>query len=166
MSRFLSLKYSELEPYTPGEQPKNSQYIKLNTNESPFKPSLLAQQMAAESVKNMQLYCDPECSELVDALSKRYGVETDEILFTNGSDEILNFAFMAFCDEQHPAVFPDITYGFYSVFAVLNGIPYTEIPLNDNFEINIEDYLGINKTIFPIMFSTIIPLFPLSIPYF
>ncbi len=148
MSRFLSTKYSELEPYTPGEQPKNTKYIKLNTNESPFKPSAFAQQLAIESVKNMQLYCDPECTELVETLSKLYGVDKDEILFTNGSDEILNFAFMAFCDERHPAVFPDITYGFYSVFAELNGVPYTEIPLNEDFSINMEDYLGINKTIF------------------
>ncbi|MCQ2457014.1 MAG: aminotransferase class I/II-fold pyridoxal phosphate-dependent enzyme, partial [Clostridia bacterium] len=72
----------------------------------------------------------------------------DEILFTNGSDEILNFAFMAFCDEKHPAVFPNITYGFYPVFARLNGVPYREIPLTDDFSVNVEDYLGVGGTVF------------------
>ena len=148
MSRYLAYKYSDLEPYTPGEQPKNAQYIKLNTNESPFKPSLLAQQMTAEAAKNMQLYCDPECTELVSAMSKLYGIDKDEILFTNGSDEILNFALMAFCDDKHPAAFPDITYGFYPVFAQVNSIPYVKIPLNEDFTINVNDYLGINKTVF------------------
>ena len=70
------------------------------------------------------------------------------MLVTNGSDEILNFAFMAFCDNEHPVVFPDITYGFYTVFAEINNIPYTEIPLNDDFTINAEDYIGVGKNIF------------------
>ncbi len=148
MSRFFSEKYSALVPYTPGEQPKDMQYIKLNTNESPFPPSKKAQELAAKAAQTLQLYSDPECKELVEKAAAVFGVEPDEILFTNGSDEILNFAFMAFCDEKHPAVFPDITYGFYPVFAKLNGIPYTELPLNDDFTVNVEDYVGVGKTIF------------------
>lgn len=148
MSRFFSKKYDTLTPYTPGEQPKDTQYIKLNTNESPFPPSPKAQEMAKKAVQNLQLYSDPTCMELVTLASKHFGVDTDEILFTNGSDEILNFAFMAYCDNEHPAVFPDITYGFYSVFAEINNVPYTTIPLTEDFRVNVSDYMGINKTIF------------------
>ena len=148
MSRYFSKKFKALVPYTPGEQPKEMKYIKLNTNESPFTPSERAMKKAAEAVKNLQLYCDPECRELVKKASEVFSVDTDEILFTNGSDEILNFAFSAFCDETHPAVFPDITYGFYPVFAEINRVPYEEIPLKDNFTISVDDYIGINKTIF------------------
>ena len=148
MSHFFSNKYSTLTPYTPGEQPKDTKYIKLNTNESPFAPSPKAQELAKQAVENLQLYSDPTCIELVTLAAKHFGVETDEILFTNGSDEILNFAFMAYCDKEHPAVFPDITYGFYSVFAEINNIPYTTIPLKEDFTVDISDYIGINKTIF------------------
>lgn len=148
MSRYFSKKFKALVPYTPGEQPKEMKYIKLNTNESPFPPSEMAMKKAAEAVKNLQLYCDPECHELVKKASEVFSVDTDEILFTNGSDEILNFAFSAFCDETHPAVFPDITYGFYPVFAEINRVPYEEIPLKDDFTISVDDYIGINKTIF------------------
>lgn len=148
MSRYFSKKFKALVPYTPGEQPKEMKYIKLNTNESPFPPSERAMKKAAEAVKNLQLYCDPECRELVKKASEVFSINTDEILFTNGSDEILNFAFSAFCDETHPAVFPDITYGFFPVFAEINRVPYEEIPLKDNFTISVDDYIGINKTIF------------------
>lgn len=148
MSRYFSKKFKALVPYTPGEQPKEMKYIKLNTNESPFPPSERAMKKSAEAVKNLQLYCDPECRELVKKASEVFSVDTDEILFTNGSDEILNFAFSAFCDETHPAVFPDITYGFYPVFAEINRVPYEEIPLKDDFTISVDDYIGINKTIF------------------
>lgn len=148
MSRYFSKKFKALVPYTPGEQPKEMKYIKLNTNESPFPPSEKAMKKAAEAVKNLQLYCDPECRALVKKASEVFSVDTDEILFTNGSDEILNFAFSAFCDETHPAVFPDITYGFYPVFAEINRVPYEEIPLKDDFTISVDDYIGINKTIF------------------
>ena len=148
MSRFFSSKYNSLEPYTPGEQPKDAQYIKLNTNESPFAPSPKAVDYAAKAACNLQLYPDPECRILTQKIADYLGLDFDQVLVTNGSDEILNFAFMAFCDSEHPAAFPDITYGFYPVFASLNGVPYTEIALNDDFTINIDDYLGIGKTIF------------------
>lgn len=148
MSKFFSQKYKEIVPYTPGEQPKDTQYIKLNTNESPFAPSEIAKKYAENAVEKLQLYSDPECSELVKTASEYYGVEKDEILFTNGSDEILNFAFMAFCDKNTPAVFPDITYGFYPVFAQINNVPYQEIKLGDDFSLNVKDYIGVNKTVF------------------
>ena len=148
MSRFFSEKLKDLTPYTPGEQPGEKKYIKLNTNESPFPPSPKGQKMAAEEAKKLQLYSDPECRNLVKEAAAIFGVEEDEILFTNGSDEILNFAFMAFCDEKTPAIFPDITYGFYKVFAQLNRVPYEEIPLKEDFSVDVKDYCGKNKTVF------------------
>lgn len=147
MSRFFSSKYSSLEAYTPGEQPKDMKYIKLNTNESPFPPSKSVLDAVSEQASLLQLYSDPECTPLVAKCAELYGVKKTQILMTNGSDEILNFAFMAFCDSENPIVFPDITYGFYPVFAELNGIPYEQIPLKDDFTINVEDYVGINKNI-------------------
>ena len=148
MSKFFSSKFSALTPYTPGEQPKERKYIKLNTNESPFPPSEKAIKAASEAAKSLQLYSDPEQRALTSAVAENLGVDYENVLLTNGSDEILNFAFMAFCDEKHPVVFADLTYGFYKVFAQLNGIPYEEIPLKDDFTIDINDYIGINKTIF------------------
>ena len=148
MSRFFSQKYASLVPYTPGEQPRDQIYIKLNTNESPFPPSQAVAEAAAAAAAKTNLYSDPECRELMRVWCEVMGNRPDEVLFTNGSDEILNFAFMAFCDSEHPAVFPNITYGFYSVFADINCVPYTEIPLADDFTVNVEDYVGIGKNIF------------------
>lgn len=148
MSRFFSEKFNTLTPYTPGEQPRNQQYIKLNTNESPFPPSALAQKRARQEAEKLQLYSDPTCAALIAEAAKALNIAEDEIVFSNGSDEVLNFAFMAFCDETHPAVFPDITYGFYKVFAKLNGISYEEIPLKADFSIDSGDYMGKNATIF------------------
>ncbi|MBQ2757532.1 MAG: histidinol-phosphate transaminase [Clostridia bacterium] len=136
MSKFFTNRLAALTPYTPGEQPRDRKYIKLNTNESPFPPSQRAQEAAAEAAKSLQLYHDPTYLDLHTAIADYHGLSTDEVLVTNGSDEILNFAFMAFCDEQSPAVFPDITYGFYSVFATLNHVPYTEIPLQADFSLD------------------------------
>ena len=148
MSRFFSKKYAGLAPYVPGEQPKDKKYIKLNANESPFPPSEKAVQMASEAAKRLQLYPDPDCKELTAALAKLVGVEPEELILTNGSDEILNFAFMAYCDEETPAAFADLTYGFYPIFCDINRVPYTEIPLKDDFTIDIKDYFGLKKTIF------------------
>ena len=148
MSRFFSEKYSALTPYTPGEQPRDQRYIKLNTNESPFPPSPLAQKYASQEAGMLELYSDPTCAALTAKAAEVFGIEEDEIIFSNGSDEVLNFAFMAFCDESHPAVFPDITYGFYKVFAQLNGIPYRQIPVQEDFTIDTEDYVNQDGTIF------------------
>ena len=147
MSRFFSSKYSALTAYVPGEQPKDMKYIKLNTNESPFPPSEGVLRVVSEEASRLQLYSDPECTPLVKKFAEVFGVREDMVLMTNGSDEILNFAFMAFCDVEHPIAFPDITYGFYPVFAKLNGIPYTEIPLKDDFTVNVSDYVSRGENI-------------------
>lgn len=140
MSRFLTAKYESLKPYTPGEQPRERKYIKLNTNESPFPPSPLAVKYACEQAEKLMLYSDPECKDLALRLSEELGVSASEVILTNGSDEVLNFAFMAYCNEKAPAVFPDITYGFYKVFANLCAVPFREIPLTDDFRIDLGNY--------------------------
>ena len=147
MSRFFSPKYSSLEAYTPGEQPKDMQYIKLNTNESPFPPSLKVTEYAKAESEKLNLYSDPESRVLTQTAADLFGVKYENVLMTNGSDEILNFAFMAFCDEKKGIAFPSISYGFYPVFAELNHIPYKEIPLKDDFSINVEDYCNIGMNI-------------------
>ena len=146
MSRFFSEKFAELTPYTPGEQPQDKQYIKLNTNESPFPPSVAAQTAAAEAAQSLQLYPDPTCRQLREQLGAIHGLSAAETIVTNGSDEVLSFAFMAFCD--HGAAFPDITYGFYKVFAELYNVPYVEIPLQEDFTIRLSDYRALGKAIF------------------
>ena len=147
MSRFFSEKFAALDAYVPGEQPKDKKYIKLNTNESPFPPSESVIKAVSSEACDLRLYSDPEASALTEKCASLYGVSRDMVLMTNGSDEILNFAFMAFSDEKRPIVFPDITYGFYPVFAELNHIPYETIPLKDDFTIAPEDYIGIGKNI-------------------
>ncbi|MBE5752163.1 MAG: histidinol-phosphate transaminase [Clostridiales bacterium] len=147
MSKYFSEKFSKLTPYTPGEQPKDMQYIKLNTNESPFAPPKNVVDAAKAEAGKAQLYCDPECSALKEKAAQVFGVKKEQVLPTNGSDEILLFAFMAFCDASTPVVFPDITYGFYSVFAKLHNIPYKTIPLKEDFSIDYRDYLGVNATV-------------------
>ena len=148
MSRFFSDKYKSLVPYVPGEQPTDMKYVKLNTNESPFPLMEKALKASEEALQHLELYPDPECRELKELFAEVYGITPGQVIFGNGSDEVLNFAFMAFCDEKHPAVFPDITYGFYPVFAALNNVPYEEIPLNDDLTVNVGDYIGIHKTVF------------------
>lgn len=148
MSRFLSSKHASLVPYTPGEQPRGMTLTKLNTNESPFPPSPKAQELSKKAAEDLYLYSDPECRDLKAVASEYFGISENQIIFTNGSDDVLNFAFCAFCDESHPAVFPDITYGFYSVFADYNHVPFETIPLKQDFTIDINDYIGINKNIF------------------
>ena len=146
MSRFLNEKYQALEAYVPGEQPRDMEYIKLNTNESPYPPApAVVEAMTAEEVELLRLYSDPTGLSLKTKLAALYGVAAENIFLSNGSDDILNFAFMAY--GQNGAAFPDITYGFYPVFAQLHGVAYQEIPLNDRFEIFPGPYLGRNQLI-------------------
>jgi len=147
MSKFFTDRLSTLEAYVPGEQPRDRKYIKLNTNESPFPPSPSVIEAVREEAGKLQLYSDPECKALTEKFAELYGIDPSRVIMTNGSDEVLNFAFMAFFDEKRTAAFPDITYGFYPVFARLNRIPYEEIPLREDFSINYKDYVGIGKNV-------------------
>ena len=148
MSRFFSDKYRDLVPYVPGEQMRDRQIIKLNTNENPYPPLPEVGEAVREESGKLYLYSDTECVELRKLLAEKLYISPDELLMTNGSDEILNFAFMAFCDKDTPAYFADITYGFYPVFADINQVPYEEIPLKDDLTIDITDYFRKAGTIF------------------
>ncbi|MBR3289641.1 MAG: histidinol-phosphate transaminase [Clostridia bacterium] len=140
MSRFLSERLSRLTPYTPGEQPTDQSYIKLNTNESPFPPSPLVRQRVNDAeIARLNLYPDPRGGALRAAIAKNFGVAEDQIFLANGSDEVLSFSFMAFGDAAHGFAFPDITYDFYKVYAALYGVPYREIPLREDFTLPVDE---------------------------
>jgi histidinol-phosphate aminotransferase len=143
MSRFLSSKYKDLEAYTPGEQPRDMKYIKLNTNESPYPPSKrVVDALSSEEVLKLNLYSDPTAKALKTRIAELYGVEYENVFVSNGSDDILNFSFMAFCEGEKRGVrFPEISYGFYSVYAELHGASYKAIPLKEDFSIDIADYM-------------------------
>ena len=149
MSRFLSSKYKDLEAYTPGEQPIDKKYIKLNTNESPYPPSKkVVDALSSEEVLKLNLYSDPTARGLKARIAELYGVQSENVFVSNGSDDILNFSFMAFCEKGKRAVkFPEISYGFYSVYAELHGADYTAIPLKDDFSIDIKDYSNNDATV-------------------
>ena len=140
MSRYLIEKYQPLVAYVPGEQPRDMRYVKLNTNESPYPPAPGVVEAATAEAARLQLYSDPVCADLRDALAGRYGVKRENVFVTNGSDDILNFAFMAFGASGNGAFFPDISYGFYKVYAGLHGLNYRQIPLRPDFSIDPEDY--------------------------
>ena len=146
MSRFINERFDALEEYTPGEQPQDKKYIKLNTNESPYPPSNKVLEAVSKSeVADLRLYCDPDCSKLKNAMAELFKVTENNIFLSNGSDDILNFAFMAY--GQKGAVYPDITYGFYSVFAELHGVESEIIPLKEDFTIGIDDYKNKGKLV-------------------
>jgi histidinol-phosphate aminotransferase len=139
MSRFLCPARASLESYVPGEQPRDRKYIKLNTNESPFPPSpATLRRLTGETMLN--LYPDPTCAELTGAIASLFGLQPENVILGNGSDEILAFAFLAFCDGSSPALFSDITYGFYPVFAELFGVPYSELALRDDLTVETEAF--------------------------
>jgi len=148
MSRFFSEKFAGLEPYTPGEQPKILNVTKLNTNECPFPPSEKALAFAAANTRPLNLYPELQGADIRARLAELHGLSPDNFMLGNGSDEILNFAFMAFCDGKMGAAFPDISYGFYPVYANVNLLPYREIPLRADFSIAPEDYFDLGCTIF------------------
>lgn len=148
MSTFFSGALKNLAPYTPGEQPQDQQYVKLNTNESPYPPSAgVITVLNAKEASDLRLYSDPECKELKKALADYYKVEPENIYVGNGSDEALNFAFLSYATDGRGVAFADITYGFYPVFADLYHIPVQIVPLKSDFSIAPEDYYGLNKTI-------------------
>ncbi len=142
MSRFLSDRFASLEAYVPGEQPQDMQYIKLNTNESPYPPSpSVRRRLMDGEIEALQLYPNPDYTRLRQLLADACGVGRENILLGNGSDEVLSMAFLAFCDGTYGAVFPDVTYGFYPVFARLYGIPFREQPLREDFTVDPADYM-------------------------
>jgi len=144
---FLREKHRGLPAYVPGDHEEGDGFIRLNTNESPYPPSPGVKAAIAGEIGKLGYYNDPDCTALRQALAGLYGVKSDQVIATNGSDELLYFAFLAFADESHPIALPDITYGYYALFAAAHGIPLVRVPLKDDFTIDYRDYLGIGKTI-------------------
>lgn len=138
-------------PYTPGEQPKKRDIIKLNTNENPYPPAPGVQKVLKEfETDRLRLYPDPASSELVDAIAAEYGVKSSQVFAGVGSDDVLAMAFMTFFNSKKPILFPDITYSFYDVWAEVFRIPYETVPLDEDFQICIKDYQRENGgVIFP-----------------
>lgn len=132
-------------PYTPGEQPQVTDVVKLNTNENPYPPSPSVRAILEDfEYGKMRLYPDPDSSVLVDAIAKRYNVKPSQVFTGVGSDDVLAIAFMTFFGSEKPVIFPNITYSFYDVWADVYRIPYKQIPLNNDFTINREDYITEN----------------------
>ena len=141
MSQYWTDIVKRLEPYVPGEQPRDQQYIKLNTNENPYPPSPRVVEAINGYDKNrLKLYPDPESTALREALAQRFGVDRDNVFIGNGSDEVLAHGFQAFFKQDRPLLFPDISYSFYPVYCGLYQIDFQTIPLRDDFSIDIDDY--------------------------
>lgn len=147
MSKFLSDKYSNLVPYTPGEQPKDIRYIKLNTNESPYPPSPKVMEVLSKAIIcSLNLYPDPISKNLRQAIAGYYGLKDDQIVCTNGSDEALAFAYIAYFGDKK-VVCPDISYGFYPVLSSLIGVNNEIIPLKEDFSVDIVKLINTDKHI-------------------
>ena len=145
MKRFWSERIKNLVPYTPGEQPKDRVFIKLNTNENPYPPSpkvIAAIENAAG--EGLRLYPDPEATALRQAIADYHGLKPEQVFCGNGSDEVLGLCFYAFFTPGKKVVFPDITYSFYPVYTELFGLDYEEIPLNEDFSLPVDQFLGGN----------------------
>lgn len=145
MSKFWNDKIKNIEPYTPGEQPKDKSYIKLNTNENPYPPSKKVIQAIKEVVnENLRLYPSPTCDELRDSIANYYGIKREEVFVGNGSDEVLAFSFMSFFQKDRKIFFPDISYSFYKVYAELFDLSYELIPINIDFSMPLDKFMKAN----------------------
>ncbi|HKM33635.1 MAG TPA: histidinol-phosphate transaminase [Lachnospiraceae bacterium] len=128
-------------PYVPGEQPKDLDIIKLNTNENPYSPAPGVKKLIQEfDYDTLRLYPDTDSTNLTEELAAYYHLKPLQIFIGIGSDDVLSMAFLTFFNSKKPILFPDITYSFYDVWAELYRIPYRVCPLNENFEISVEDY--------------------------
>ena len=143
MNQYWSAVVNGLTPYVPGEQPKLPDLIKLNTNENPYPPSpRVLEAMRGEVGGNLRLYPDPNADRLKTAIATYYGVTTSQVFVGNGSDEVLGHAFLGLLKHDAPLLFPDVTYSFYPVYCGLYGIDGRTVPLSDEFEIRVDDYLA------------------------
>uniref|UniRef100_A0A7C1X696 Histidinol-phosphate aminotransferase n=1 Tax=Pseudomonas graminis TaxID=158627 RepID=A0A7C1X696_9PSED len=151
MSKFWSPFVNDLVPYVPGEQPKLTKLVKLNTNENPYGPSPKAiEAMRAAVSDELRLYPDPNSDVLKQAVAHYYGVDANRVFLGNGSDEVLAHAYNAFFRQEKPLLFPDISYSFYPVYCGLYGVDYEAVPLDEQFQIRVEDYARPNGgIIFP-----------------
>jgi len=151
MGKFWNDKIKEIEPYTPGEQPKDKKYIKLNTNENPYPPSSkVIEKIKSMNLEDLKLYPDPDVTELGKVIAEYFSnkindkITRKQVFIGNGSDEVLAFIFMTFFNAGDKVYYPDITYSFYPVYADLFNVKEVKIPLNDSFEIEIQKYFGLD----------------------
>lgn len=145
MKEFWSKRARDLVPYTPGEQPRQRNWIKLNTNENPYPPAQKAlAAIRAAAGETLRLYPDPECASLREALAATFDLKPAQVFVGNGSDEVLALCFQAFFDPERTILFPDVTYSFYPVFADLYGLSYREVPLDERFGLPLESFVGDN----------------------
>lgn len=136
-------------PYVPGEQPKDSSIIKLNTNENPYGPSPRVKEIEL-NIDKLRLYPDPKASKLVDAIAEYHGLDSSQVFVGVGSDDVIAMSFMTFFNSDKPVLFPDITYSFYDVWADMLKIPYEQIPVDEEFKLIAKDYYKENGgIIFP-----------------
>ncbi|MBE7210742.1 MAG: histidinol-phosphate transaminase [Gluconacetobacter diazotrophicus] len=141
MSRFWSARTRDLVPYVPGEQPRRTGLVKLNTNECPYGPSPRAvAAIRAAAGDTLRLYPDPDSTRLREALARRHGLDPAEVFVGNGSDEVLAHAFQALLKQDEPLLFPDITYSFYPVYCGLYDVGFERVPLDDGFRVRVEDF--------------------------
>lgn len=144
---FLLEKHRNLPAYVPGDHEEGDGFIRLNTNESPYPPSPAVRAAVDKEIGRLNYYNDPDCTALREALAGLYGLAPDQVIAGNGSDELLYLAFIAFADGEHPIALPDITYGYYDLFAASLGVPLVRKPLREDFSINYRDYLNIGQTV-------------------
>ena len=143
--RLWEQNFRDVEPYTPGEQPKNRNVIKLNTNENPYPPSPAVEKALREmDLARLRKYPDPAAEELTEAIADYYGITKNRVFPGVGSDDVIGMAFLTFFNGPKPVLFPNITYSFYDVWADLFKIPYETPALNENFEVVPEDYFREN----------------------
>jgi histidinol-phosphate aminotransferase len=148
MSRYWSPLVHRLSPYVPGEQPRMPNLVKLNTNENPYGPSPRALAAISAAVNDgLRLYPDPTGMQLRQAVADYYGLTPAQVFVGNGSDEVLAHVFLGLFQHPAPLLFPDITYSFYPVYCGLYGIDYQTVPLSDEFELRVADYLQRNAGI-------------------
>lgn len=141
MSRYWSAAVHGLTPYTPGEQPKLANLVKLNTNENPYGPSpRVLEALQGEIGETLRLYPDPDALRLKQAIAGFHGIDVKQVFVGNGSDEVLAHVFLALLKHPRPVLFPDISYSFYPVYCALYGIDYLTVPLTEAFEIAVDDY--------------------------
>jgi histidinol-phosphate aminotransferase len=148
LSKYWSTITRSIKPYTPGEQPRDRRYIKLNTNENPYPPApAVIEAIGRAADGSLRLYPDPDCEELRTTIARYFGLKRDQVFPGNGSDELLAFAFPAFFDPgpAEPILFPDITYSFFPVYAALFRIPFERVPLEEDFSIPLESFFRPNR---------------------
>ncbi|WOO36348.1 histidinol-phosphate transaminase [Anaerocolumna sp. AGMB13020] len=146
MSKFFDSRYEEMEAYVPGEQPADRRYIKLNANETSMPPSpKVLEAVNSKEILGMGLYSDPYCTRLREAIAGVYGLEADQVFVGNGSDEVLSFCFLSFFGEASKICFPDITYYFYHTYSKTYGLDALEIPLKEDFTIDVKNYIETDR---------------------